>query len=321
MLLSIIIPHYNLPEELLKRCLDSIVKQETTAIDYEIIVVDDGSGTPPKWVKEHYPANITLIESEHQGLGAARNKGLDHATGEYLLFVDSDDYLAPGSLKQCFSIINEEHPEILRFKFGKSLGGAVSKRPKYSKTISGASFMATNNLPGSACLYIFSRKLVERLNLRFKCGIYHEDEEFTTKLHFHALTLIDSNIPAYIYDTRPGSITQSKDYYVVEKRINDYLAVLRDIKQFNDECQASANPLQKKGINRKQTLLTVDVIINLFRLGVKTSKIHYICNHNLRDLGLYPLPKEKYTIKYRCFRQLANSKMGLYILKAILPKR
>ena len=214
MLLSIIIPHYNLPEELLKRCIKSILVQGSTGIDYEIIVVDDGSTTPPEWVTDYHPIKITLIKSKHEGLGAARNKGLDHATGEYIMFIDSDDYLASNSFKQCFPIINEERPEIFRFKFGKRLGETMDKKPKFSKTISGASFMATNNLPGSACLYIFSRKLVERLNLRFKCGIYHEDEEFTTKLHYHALTLIDSNIPAYIYDTRPGSITQSKDYHV-----------------------------------------------------------------------------------------------------------
>ena len=152
MLLSIIIPHYNLPEELLKRCIKSILLQGSTVFDCEIIVVDDGSDTPPKWVKEHYPANITLIESEHQGLGAARNKGLDHATGEYIMFVDSDDHIALDSLEQCLSIINEEHPEILRFKFGKSAEDAMNKKPKIGKTISGASFMATNNLPGSACL-------------------------------------------------------------------------------------------------------------------------------------------------------------------------
>ena len=321
MLLSIIIPHYNLPEELLKRCIKSILTQDSTGIDYEIIIVDDGSTTPPEWVTDYSPIKITLIKSNHEGLGAARNKGLDHATGEYIMFIDSDDYLAPDSFKQCFPIINEEHPEIFRFKFGKNPGDAMDKKPKFSKTISGASFMATNNLPGSACLYIFSRKLVERLNLRFKCGIYHEDEEFTTKLHYHALTLIDSNIPAYIYDTRPGSITQSKDQHVIEKRISDYLAVLSDVKKFNDENQATASPMQRKGINRKQAHLTIDVIINLFRLGIKAGKVHHICDNILRKSGLYPLPKEKYSIKYRCFRLLANSKMGLHILKAILPKR
>ena len=62
MFLSIIIPHYDLPEELLRRCIDSIVEQETTTFDYEIIVVDDGSATPPVWIKEQYHG-ITLIES------------------------------------------------------------------------------------------------------------------------------------------------------------------------------------------------------------------------------------------------------------------
>lgn len=320
MFLSIIIPHYDLPEELLRRCIDSIVEQETTTFDYEIIVVDDGSATPPVWIKEQYHG-ITLIESTHQGLGAARNQGLDIAKGEYALFVDSDDYLAPDSLKQCFSIINDEHPEILRFKFSKDAKREIAKKTKYGKTISGAAFMSSHNLPGSACLYIFSRKLVERLKLRFKCGIYHEDEEFTTRLHYHALSLIDSNITAYIYDTRPGSITQSNDHQVTRKRINDYLTVLGDIRTFNNESRAGANPMQRKGLERKQAFLTVDVIMTLLGLGKSAKEIYTLCTGILHDIGLYPLPQAPYSIKYRIFRLLANSKCGMGALRLLIPSR
>ena len=80
MFLSIIIPHYNLQRELLERCIESIVKQEMPSDDYEIIIVDDGSITPPVWVEELYPCtNIRLLNEPHGGPGAARNRGIEEA--------------------------------------------------------------------------------------------------------------------------------------------------------------------------------------------------------------------------------------------------
>lgn len=321
MFLSIIIPHYNLPHELLKRCIGSILAQDIASQGVEVIIVDDGSPAPPVWVNGLCPdCNIKLIEAVHEGLGAARNKGLEAATGEYILFLDSDDYLQPGSLAHCMEIINEEHPQILRFRQRKTYGKekTVTHKPEYSQTISGAAFMAANNLPGSACAYMFSRKLANKFNLRFRCGTYHEDEEFTTRIHYHAQSLISCNILVYNYYTRPESITQSKASEIVEKRVNDYLAILENIKTFNKEQQPTANPVQKRGIERKQAFLTVDTIINLFRMGKSAAWIHTLCNSKLRSMELYPLPKAKYSIKYRCFRFFANHKAGLYLLKTIL---
>lgn len=321
MFLSIIVPHYDLPQELLKRCIESILTQDTANQEVEVIIVDDGSPTTPVWVNELHPdSNIKLIEAAHEGLGAARNKGLEAATGEYILFLDSDDYLQPGSLVHCIEIIDKEHPQILRFKQRRTNDKekSVNYKPEYSQTISGAAFMAANNLPGSACAYMFSRKLANKFNIRFRCGTYHEDEEFTTRIHYHAQSLISCNILVYNYYTRPGSITQSKASEIVEKRVNDYLAILENIKTFNKEQQPTANPVQKRGIERKQAFLTVDTIINLFHMGKSATYIHKLCNSKLRSMELYPLPKAKYSIKYRGFRFLANHKAGLYLLKTIL---
>ena len=103
MLLSIIIPHYNLPRELLERCIASITQLEMATDDYEIIVVDDGSHTPPLWVETSYPeTNIRLITATHGGPGAARNRGIDEARGTYIEFVDADDTIITGnSYIQC----------------------------------------------------------------------------------------------------------------------------------------------------------------------------------------------------------------------------
>ena len=130
MYLSIVIPHYNLPQALLKRCLDSILAIELPAEEYEIIVVDDGSDTPPHWINETYPtSNIKLIESEHNCQGAARNTGIDAAQGEYIQFIDADDTLQQNSaIPQCIEKLKQERPDILRFGYR-----VCSKETKNSK--------------------------------------------------------------------------------------------------------------------------------------------------------------------------------------------
>ena len=320
MFLSIIVPHYNLPRELLERCLDSIASQDISSEELETIVVDDGSEESPEWIKERY-SGITLINTAHGGLGNARNTGMEHARGEYIQFIDSDDYLEPGSLKRCLETLKAERAQILRFKFRRTDGKRSCRRTKNRYTTSGAAFMASNNLPACAWSYIFSRRLADKHNIRFQCGVYHEDEEFTTKLHFHATSLIDSSITAYNYHIRPGSIIQSRDSKTKEKRIDDILSILEKIKEFRDEAYPTANPLQQSGIDRKIATLTVDTILNLLYMGKTAAETREICDTRLRDAGLFPLPDRNYSLKYRMFRTIANSKAGIILLRILIRKR
>ena len=117
MLLSIIIPHYNIPRDMLERCIQSIITQGIPDNEYEIIIVDDASTTPPTWVTEA-GKNIKLIINSHSGPGGARNKGIENAAGEYIMFVDADDYLLDnGEILQSIDKLKRERPQILRYKY------------------------------------------------------------------------------------------------------------------------------------------------------------------------------------------------------------
>lgn len=115
---SVIIPVYNV-EEYLPECLDSVVNQ--TLKDIEIICVDDGSTDNSLEILKEYAKKdprIKVLTQKNQGAGAARNKGLKVAEGEYLYFIDGDDYIEPEALKKVYDRITETNAEICVFKNG-----------------------------------------------------------------------------------------------------------------------------------------------------------------------------------------------------------
>ena len=327
MLLSIIIPHYNLPRELLERCITSITQQDIAADDYEIIVVDDGSATPPLWMESAYPGiNIKVIAAAHGGPGAARNRGIEEAKGTYIEFVDADDALIPGSsYRQCIDELQTERPQILHFNYrivppGKAPLAKCNERVTFSNTISGARYMQEFNLPGSPCCYFLSRGLLFEKNIRFPENILHEDEEFNTILHFHARTLVHSNAVLYNYCTRKGSTTANSSREFEKKRIDDMLCIIERLSHFR-HTQQECSTQQSKGFSHKFTMLGVDAIRNMLRNGMRAKAIIAKCNEHLAPLGLYPLPQAKYSTKYRVFRRLANSKCGMMMLRLFTPSK
>lgn len=328
MFLSIVIPHHNLPIELLERCIASIVQQGIEPEDYEIIIVDDESQEPPTWFKETFPGiNIRLITIPHGGPGAARNRGIDEAKGTYIEFVDADDMLIPGNrYKQCIEKLKRERPQILRFKYRVLLPGGnphieSTRSAKFSNTISGAVYMRKFNLSGSPCTYFFERELAVSKGVRFPENTYHEDEEFNTILHYHANTLIYSNAVLYRYCIREGSITANTSDEFEEKRIDDMLRIIERLSHFRNAYKSNSNDIQFKGFEHKYTMLGVDFILNMLYNGMDAKSIIKKCRERLAPIELYPLPKAKYSIKYRLFRLLANSDKGMKILRAIVSSK
>lgn len=327
MLLSIVIPHYNIPKELLMQCIESIMAQGMPQEEYEIIIVDDGSVTPPEWIGDTYKEkNIRLISNAHGGPGAARNKGIEEAQGKYIQFVDADDYLlVNGQMKQCLDRLQEEWPQIMRFGYivtanrNRAKSGRT-KSVKFSHTISGAVHMKEKNLSGSPCTYFFLKKLATENNVTFSTGIFHEDEEFNTKLHYHAQTLVESDATLYCYCIREGSTTANSSKEFETKRIDNIFTIIEKIAVFKDKNAANANAIQRDGITHKLRMLTVDAILNMMYDGRKAKEIYDTCIERLMPIGLFPLHKASYSYKYMAFRTLANSRWGMNVLRLIIPK-
>lgn len=324
--ISFIIPHYNLSRELLTRCVKSIIEQSMPEDSYEIIVVDDGSHEPPLWLTQTFCNNIVrLFTIEHGGPGAARNKGIEEAEGQYIQFIDADDSLRPNALSRCLEVLRTEQPKILRFRYQVCTNDKTAfkttenKKIKFGHTVSGAVFMEKNNLPGSPCTYIFERDVAIKHGIRFATNVYHEDDEFNTKLHYYATSLIDSDAVIYNYCIRKESITSNSNPEFERKRIEDLFALLERVIAFRDENKERSNSIQKKALERKIAMLTVDTIMNLFYDRRSAGEIYKICKTRLTGLSLYPLPKAAYSLKYRIFRIFANHRIGLILLRMLIP--
>ena len=111
---SIIVPAYNC-ESYIQKCLDSLVAQ--TYPSMEILVVNDGSTDGTRVLLERYRERVTVIDQENAGVARARNTGLQHAAGDFVLFVDSDDYLDPDCVERAVQKQAESGADIVRFSY------------------------------------------------------------------------------------------------------------------------------------------------------------------------------------------------------------
>ena len=325
MLLSFVIPHYNLQRELLQRCIDSIATLSMPASDYEIVIVDDGSDTPPQWVSQAFPqTSIKVIEAGHGGPGAARNRGIEEAEGEYIQFIDADDSIIPEVFSHCTELLKNQRPDILQHGYrvcnsSEQMLQKTAIRRKYRTYATGAEYVSHNNLSGSPCVYIFKRELTTKFNIRFAENVMHEDEDFNIKIYHYGNKLILCNNIAYNYYQRENSITVNRDSLHEIQRISDLFKLLQRVVDFRFAQQEVCTLQQRAALNRKLAMLTVDTLINLFYNGECAGLISHTCRTELRPLGLYPLPTAHYSLKYTVFRILANSNIGIKILRRMLP--
>ena len=216
MLFSVIVPIYKV-EEYLDRCVESLVGQ--TYSDIEIILVDDGS--PDKcpemcdfWAVKD--SRIRVIHKENGGLSDARNAGLAAATGDYVAFVDSDDYIDTSAFA-AFAEYAHEKTDILVGDLEVIGGENYSKHAEelLGKAVSGEEYLkisiAKYRDPAPSCLNLYRREFLLENALEFKVGILHEDEQFMPRVFLAAKNVIYTGINFYRYIIREDSITTKKD--------------------------------------------------------------------------------------------------------------
>ena len=309
-LVSFIIPCFNTPAELLQKCVDSITELSLAIDEREIIIVDDGSEVPAIGDLLLYRDDIIYIRKKNGGLSHARNMGIRMATGEYIQFVDSDDYLSKTAYEHCLDIIRFMRPEMVMFDASRKEADCIEF--KDSEFMSGSEYMSSHNLQIMACGYIFKRDVMG--SLRFPLGLYHEDEDFTPQLLLRVERMIRTDAKAYIYIKRENSITTAADRRSVIKRLNDLEMILLNLQ----EKSIGLPLLERKALERRVAQLTMDYIYNII---VQTRSSHQLEKRIelLKRHELFPLPDRNYTQKYKWFRKMANSSIGRKMLLNTLP--
>lgn len=244
--LSIIIPVYNV-ESYIKHCLDSIKSQ--TMNDFEIIIVNDGATDNSETIIKEYQKNnpeliIKYFKKENGGLASARNYGVKYAEGDYISFIDPDDYLDNNTYED-LKIYMDEKIDVIKFKLK-----LVNTKNEIMELVSGPVFSkcsgeeaykilcVSDKFMDPACIYLYRRKYFVENNFQYKLR-YHEDFGLTSLVIVNAKTFVSTNCYGYNYLQTDNSLTRDNDYNKNKLRAKDmiehYDYMIENIEKYNIE--------------------------------------------------------------------------------------
>ena len=215
---SIIMPVYNV-EKYVKKCIESIFEQ--TYKNYELIIVNDGSTDSSskiikKTIKNH--KDVKYVEKKNGGLSDARNFGLKYATGDYIWFIDSDDYIRKDALE---ILNNNSGADIISFGFYKVINGKINEVKIKNEDLEPVKRYLLN-VP-SACMKVYKRSLFTNNNIMFEKGKYYEDLGLTPTLINYTKSFSFINECLYYYFIRKGSIINNDTFN--EKKDDKFWAI------------------------------------------------------------------------------------------------
>ncbi len=262
---SIIIPVYNV-ENYIGRCLDSVFCQ--TYKDYEVIVVDDGSTDKSKKIAKEY--DVKIINSKHQGVSESRNIGAKTATGEYLIFLDSDDYWDKDLLKEINKSL-KNNPDLVRFQIRTVTDDNVitnyNEIEFENKTgVEAFNIISKFHYVESVWSLAIKRKYYEKEKFAFAKDKIHEDFGLTPLIIIKANTVNSIKYIGYNYYRRTGSIMNTPDYSWTKRKVNDFYYNYKILKE----------EINKTNLDKK-----------VFLSFISNSMLMKICELNNKDYKIY----------------------------------
>ncbi len=244
--LSIIIPVYN-TEKHLKKCFDSIINQNNSEI--EVVVINDGSTDNSEVIikeyTEQYKDVFKYYKKDNSGVADTRNFGIEKATGEYIMFLDSDDYIDKKLYDNIKKYIDEDI-ELIKYKMQR-----VDENDKILEIVPGATFdkitgeegfnklYGTDVLLDSPCVYIIKKDIFVRNNLKFKVGTEHEDFGLIPFVIVLAKSMVSTNFYGYYYVQSQGSLMRNENYKKTIKRVYDALGHYDNAKEYSQKINIS----------------------------------------------------------------------------------
>lgn len=235
--LSLIIPVYNV-EKYVARCVQSCLQQNLSIEEFEIIIINDGSTDKSLDIINSLvenQINILVVSQDNSGLSVARNKGLSLAKGEYVWFIDSDDWIQENCLEKLYSLCGINSLDVLAIGAAEYDENKCIKRFSFAKhlesLIDGKEFLLKDKFQPCVPFYICKREFLLKNNLYFCEGVYHEDFEFTPRMLYFASKLLVYNELIYFIYKRPDSITRS----INPKKAFDLIKIAQNLSQFEQK--------------------------------------------------------------------------------------
>ncbi len=327
---SIIVPVYNV-EKYLVRCIESIVNQ--TFKNIELILINDGSIDNSKSICEKYlkeDNRIKLINKMNEGVSSARNIGIDEANGNYITFIDPDDYIEHDAIEYLYNLIKEYNADISCYKMKtfKNTNSTYSEEDEKISLYKGENILKMQIKYGeflySSCNKLYSRHLFNGINDRFNNEIkYAEDALFNLYMISKCKILVYSNLRKYNYYINQGSTVnklsikridvlkaQRKmfDYIdntdsnytqdIIKQYVNSSILIIAEIakcKMFNTNwiIIKELNKQLKRDKNKINNLKGIDIITKFKYITMKASPIFLLIVYKTKYV-IYKVLRGKY---------------------------
>ncbi|GGO78360.1 glycosyltransferase family 2 protein [Nocardioides deserti] len=216
---SVVVPVYDV-ERYLSACLDSVLAQASRRVDLEVVVVDDGSPDGSGAIADEYAARdprVRVVHTENRGLGAARNEGLRHVTGEVLAFADSDDVVPPGAYAVLLQALERTGSDLVTGSVARWEDGGLAEPPWMRRLHAQAGASTVEEHPellGDVFAWnkLYRRDFWESAGLSWPEGVRYEDQPTTTEAFLRARRF--AVVPDVVYHWRirhdGSSITQQR---------------------------------------------------------------------------------------------------------------
>lgn len=233
--LTVVVPAYNV-EKYISKCLESLVNQ--TYNELEILVINDGSSDETEKIVKEFEnkyKNLKLLNKINGGLSSARNYGINFAKGEYITFVDGDDYLDKKTYEDVMEKLIYEKSEMAIFSYKKIFKNKIKKiklnKKLYSENFLRKIFSKSDEASIIVCNKIFKKSIIIQNKIYFENKAYFEDTGFIFRYLYFVKKISIVNEPFYNYIQRKGSITKKLNKIIFSSKKN----TLEIIKKFYKE--------------------------------------------------------------------------------------
>lgn len=276
MLISFIVPVYN-TELYIEECLDSLLNQDISHDEYEIVCVNDGSTDGSSEILHNYASkyrNLVVIDKENGGVSVARNVGLEHANGDYIWFIDSDDLIKENSLNELKTIISKcEYDRIvIHSKTFKTTNDLLDSK-------------ASPNEPWKDSVVwrnIFKREFLNDYNLRFHPNlVFGEDALYIFECFRYTPKTFETNMQIYYHRIVMGSASNNETSSFLIKRIQSTLTEAKIVQQYYE---------RNDGVYPTETANRLMIYLwgALYTLTKMSHKHYKPFLKDLKNCGLYP---------------------------------